>query len=221
MSPKKWVIFGIVVVLFLGLAIAGGIWSPAAAQTVPPEEQPTKTPSPYTGGPIALPPGSCVFGPLHPEKTLDLFILAYPPDDKVTRWGGDFNDVASACKEETEYVCRIPVPLLPQRQQLNFYSEGLETRAIFKGEIDPADSCKNKQVYFDLTGYERYMYDKYTKEGKFGFYWFNKDNKTWEECKDLTFEKEKGNYGRLSCNTVKWGYFALGFPAKAPETAKK
>ena len=213
MNSRKLVIASCIVAVVLFLVILGGSWSNTSAQqfSVPTRQPPKATalPGDLSG---QFGEGQCIFGALEMDKKLDLFYLRSPEVLKDIRWGGADNAIRSACQSGTEVVCVVPVRYLPQRGALNYYREGMEVRQYVKGKIDPAESCAPKDVYFDLSGYERYMYDNYND--RFGFYLYNPDNRTWETCPDVTFDAKVGDYGRLTCSTTKWGYFALGWPAK-------
>ncbi|HMN59429.1 MAG TPA: hypothetical protein PJ988_03655 [Anaerolinea sp.] len=211
MNQRKVMVVGIIVFIIFALGLLGGNWSQTSAQFSVPTERPKPTQLP---GDLAgqFPQVECIFGPLAPDKALDLFIMRFPETTSTLRWGGANNAVGSACQEATEIYCAVPVRYLPQRGQLNYYRQGAEVRQYVKGKLDSTESCAPKDVYFDLSGYERYMYDNYND--RFGFYIYNPDNRTWEACPKVTFDEKVGNYGRITCSTTKWGFFALGWPPK-------
>ncbi len=212
MSNRKPLVTTLIVGVMLVLVVLGGVWSSTSAQnTVPTHRPPTPTPLPgdLTG---QFGEGTCLRGKLATDKELDLFFMRYPQKFLDVRWGGVQNPAGSACQEAVEMICTIPVRFLPQRGQLNYYREGLEVRQFVKGKLDETESCAPKAVYFELTGYERYMYDH--NNDRIGFFIYNPENKTWESCPDLTFDADAGDHGRLVCNTTQWGFFALGWPAK-------
>ena len=216
MNNRKPLVAAFIVAVLLFLVILGGNWSDTFAQTVPtiPTHKPpgkTRTPTPGDlGGEYGE--GKCFRGALKTDKELDLFVPRSHHVSADSRWGGVLNPIRSACQDGIEAVCVVPVRYLPKRGTLNYYREGMEVRQYVKGKLEPAESCAPKEVYFDLSGYERYMYDNYND--RFGFYIYNPENKAWEICPDVTFDEEVGAYGRLTCSTTKWGFFTLGWPAK-------
>lgn len=203
------------VVLFLTiltLSFIGGGWNQSFAQgtipTVPTEKPPVHPP----GGGEELPKVTCIGGRIAPDKELDLFVVRNPRVKDSPRWGGVLFPTDSACEPADAIYCIIPVRYLPKRSSMFYYRQGVEVYQRVKGEIRTEDSCAPKLVYFDLTRYERFMYDKFND--RFGFYMYNPDTSKWELCPEVVFDKEAGEFGRLTCRTVKWGYFALGWPAK-------
>jgi hypothetical protein len=124
-------------------------------------------------------------------------------------WGGGFNPVGSACQEAHEVVCQVAVRYLPNRGQLNFYRKGIEIRQYVSGKEDRTDSCSPKSVYFDLSGYERFMYEHF--QARMVFYRYNPGSLIWEPCENVSLDIKTGKYGRLSCNTTQWGFYALGW----------
>ena len=215
MKSKVLAILLIPGVVFL-LSILPGSWTGTYAQTTIPtvptarphqkhdDVKPTRT--------IQLGELECLNGTLARSKPLQLFFFKSRSTISADRWGGVLNPKGSACQVATETVCMVPVNLLPGREQLNYYRQGLEVRQYKQGEIDPTESCAPKQVYFDLTRYERFMFDNYSE--RFFLFTYNPDQRVWETCPDITLDEKQGEFGRLICSTTKWGYFALGWPAK-------
>lgn len=201
--------------LFVVLGVFLGLNSPqyTSAQTVPtlipPEEE--VTPTPKSKG-IAL---YCVKAPLSKEVQVELNLLRFPEKSSKDIWGGVINPPGTACTDAVELLCKVPVRYLPKRSQLNYLREALEVRQYVKGVLDDTQSCRPKQVYFELTWYERWIHDNMPE--RFGIYWYNAEKKEWQSCEDVSFEPDKGNYGRVSCSTLEWGYFTLGWK---PQTSK-
>jgi hypothetical protein len=213
MNQRKMLVVGIIAIAILMMAVFGGVWSQSYAQITVPTEDPhnDRTPTPGDHG-GQLPGVDCVYGQLAPDSELNLVVKRFPRTTSPLQWGGVINPSGSACQEATELFCVVPVRYLPKRGQLNYFRQGAEVRQYVKGKLDPAESCAAKDVYFDLSGYERYMYDNYKE--RFGLYLYNPDNRTWEACPDVTFDETVGNHGRITCSTTKWGFFALGWPPK-------
>lgn len=198
----------VLVSIFLGLAtpdLSSAQTVPTMAPTtvVPPPEEPVPTPK-SKGAPLY-----CVKAPLSKEVEVELSLLRFPETRNKDIWGGVINPPGTACDEAVEIVCKIPVRYLPQRSQLNYWREALEVRQYVKGVVDDSQSCRPKKVYFELTWYERWVHDKMPE--RFGFFWFNPNKKEWQSCEDVSFEPEVGKYGRISCSTLEWGYFTLGW----------
>lgn len=205
MNRKKMMVAMLLAAGLFALAVLGGKWSSSYAQTTIPTDQPgpkvTQTPG--------LPDATCVYGTIDPKKELDLYLLLYPDTRFTERWGGVMNPVGSAAKEETEVICKVPPHLLPHREKLYFYSWGLEVRAYDKGHLDAGSAAAPMGVYFDLTSYERFLYEHLNST--FGFYMYNPANQAWETCPKVTFDEKQGTNGRLSCQSTQWGFYALGW----------
>ncbi len=195
----------------LVLVLLGGNWAAASAQFTIPTAQPRRPEStPKPSSPLGE--SECLSGTLGKAKPLHLFFFFSRASASPARWGGVINPKGSACQAAKERFCRVPVNYLPQREQLNFYRQGAELRQYRSGVIDSSDSCAPKQLYFDLTAYERRVFD--TEPEKITIFTYDPLDHAWEPCPDLSFDEKQGDHGRLSCNTSGWGYFALAWEAK-------
>jgi len=212
MSWKK-----VIAILAIGI-LFGVFWGLSApqissAQTVPtlapttvaPPPPPEPTPTPKGKGA----PLYCVKAPLSKEMEVTLSLLRFPEKSSKEIWGGVINPPGTACEDAVEVICKVPVRYLPGRSQLNYWREGLEVRQYVKGIVDDTQSCRQKQVYFELTWYERWIHDNMPE--RFGVFWYNPEKKEWQPCEDLTFEPKEGKYGKVFCSTLDWGYFTLGW----------
>jgi hypothetical protein len=219
MNRRKPVISIFLLAVVAVLSIFGGSWSRSNAGTTVPTQGPASS-----GGETALAtkiPGDlagrfdrveCMSAFLGPETHLDQFFLLQPGTSSLLVWGGVDNAPGTACLESTQTVCGIPVRFLPKREQLYFYRQGIEVLQFVDGSQNDSDSCGPKEVYFVLTRYERFMYDHHPE--KFGLYAYNPGSRTWEVCPRVRMDLNSGDYGRITCSTNRWGYFALGWPAK-------
>lgn len=196
-------------ICILVLSLLGGAWNQTYAQSTVPTEPPTPVPGDL---PEPYEDVKCIGGTIDSGKELDLFIPRFPNTKSEARWGGVLNPVGSACQEAYEVYCVIPVRYLPKRSSMFYYRQGVQIYQRVNGKIDATESCAPKQVYFELSRYERFMYDHFNE--RFGFYIFNDETKKWETCPEVVFDEDVGLHGRLTCRTLEWGYFAIGWPAK-------
>ena len=201
--------------MILLLALLGQGWNAqnasVQAKTVPtiPQDTPPPDGKPYPTEESAGTGPSCIFGKIEPPSKLDL-IVPLRKDNRLV-WGSVDNPPKSACSEATEMVCTIPVELLPGREQLFYHREGLLTRQYIKGVMDNTPSCADKGVFFNLKKFEREYYDK--DKALVNIFWYNPTTRLWEACEGTKLDTDTQPYGRLSCPTKEWGYFALGYPA--------
>lgn len=217
MGRRKWVLTAITIFLLAFLVALAGEWSPTSAYLiVSPESDPSGG---ETAG-LASAPGDqpgrfprveCLSAPLGPTTHLDQHFMLYPYSDSQLVWGGVENAPGVSCQDATEMVCAIPERFLPMHEQLNFYRPGIEVLQFIQGSQDDSDSCGSKDVYFDLTRYERSMYANHADQ--FGFYHINFDGQAWELCPRVRLDENAGEYGRIICSTTRWGYYVLGWPA--------
>lgn len=212
MSGKKSIVMLLILFILITFGLIANVWDYSYAQTdgttiptsPPGGPMPSATPVPNDGGESV-----CISGTIAKDKQLDLNITQLIQKKYPASWGGGFNPVGSACQQAREVVCQVAVRYLPNRGQLNFYRKGIEIRQYVGGKEDLTDSCAQKSVYFDLSGYERFMYEHFM--ARVGFYWYNPDTMIWETCPNISLDIKTGKYGRLSCDTTKWGFFALGW----------
>ena len=210
MQLKKYSIVFVIIALVFAFAALGGLWSQSSAQTTIPTEAPP-TARPGEGGP-AEPgdkPDYCVSGPLKPGTELDLYLpIEKNLPDLV--WAGVDTYGSSSCEQAIKQLCKIPVNQLPKREQLFFYRMGMEARQFINGRLDDTPACGPRQVYFELTRYERLMLDDYPD--KVGIFHYNPETKTWTEVAS-TLDEKFGDHGRLVGESDAWGYYALGWPS--------
>ncbi len=217
MYRRKLVLSILLLSIVAVMSVFGGSWSPTNAGTTVPTQAPAGHGS--SGEPRKVPGDlagrfeqvECLSDFLGPETHLDLQFPLFPGTRSLQVWGGVDNAPGTSCQDATETVCAIPVRYLPKREQLYFYRQGIQVVQYVDGSQDPADSCGPKEVYFDLTRYERGVYDSHPES--FGFYAFNLAKQSWELCPRVRMDKSAGDYGRITCSTAQWGYFALGWPA--------
>ncbi|MBN2503166.1 MAG: hypothetical protein JXB38_20480 [Anaerolineales bacterium] len=125
-------------------------------------------------------------------------------------WAGVDTSGSAVCEQAVEQLCKIPVNQLPHREQLYFYRMGMEASQFIKGRLDDTAACAPRQVYFELTRYERFMLDNYPEQ--VGIFHYDPETKTWTEVSS-TLDEELGNYGRLVGDSDAWGFYALGWPS--------
>ena len=212
MNNRKPFVAALIVAVLLFLVILGGNWDNAFAQTVPtipthkPPHDKTRTPNPGDlGGEYGE--GKCIRGALK-MKTIRLICPAFSSRQPGHPLGRRGQPNSLGLPGSIEAVCVVPVRYLPKRGTLNYYREGMEVRQYVKGKLEPAKSCTPKEVYFDLSGYERYMYDNYND--RFGFYIYSPENKAWETCPDVTFDEEVGAYGPPDLQHHQMGFLRPG-----------
>lgn len=224
MNIQRSILAGFIFTVILALGLLGGVWSHTFAQgtgptiptvptvpTVSPAPQPTATKMPGDL-PEPFPKITCIGASISPAKEVDLFELRFPNTRSTARWGGVLNSSGSACQEAYEVYCIVPVRYLPERAQLHYYRQGVQVFQKIDGKVDSTPSCSPKLIYFDLSAYERFMYDHF--KDRFGFFNYNPETHTWDACPEVIFDKEAGLHGRLSCRTINWGFFAIGWQAK-------
>lgn len=206
-KTQYWII--ILLGIILSLALVGQDWalSDSTAQagtvpTVPTIPEADETVKPVVQQTTVL---TCTYGSLDPkaEKT---HLVPYSQN----RMAGIVNPVGSACTVATEEVCVLPVYLAPARAQLIYHREISRIWQVVSGAYNSTVSCAAKDVFYDLDRAERLIYD--ADQTRMGIYWYNPSQKAWELCPS-TFDPAEGKYGRLSCSTTEWGYFALAAPS--------
>ena len=208
MKLNKFTLTVAVVALVFTFAALGGLWSQSLAQATVPTEP---APGPGEGRPTepGEKPDYCVRGPLKPGEELDLYL----PIDKALPnlvWAGVDTYASASCEQAIKQLCKIPVPQLPNREQLYFYRMGMEARQFIKGRLDDTPACGPRAVYFELTRYERFMLDEYPD--KVGIFHYDPETKTWTEVPS-TLDEELGDYGHLVGESDAWGFYALGWPS--------
>jgi len=206
---KLTLVFGIVA-LILAFSALGGIWSRSSAQITIPTE-PTPTPRPGVGRPgePGVEPNYCVYGVLKPGQDLDLYLPVKQNMPKVV-WAGIDTPGSASCEQAVERLCMIPVSQLPHRDQLYYYRMAMEARQFIKGRIDHTPACGSREVYFELTRYERFMLDNYPDQ--VGIFHYDPETKAWVKV-ESSLDEEVGDYGRLVVNSDVWGLYAMGWPA--------
>lgn len=215
---------GLFLIIFI-LCFLGRGWNQSYAQGIIPTVAPAPvTPAPKTNdnnevnkptAPAATtnqkPGVKCVGGQVIVKKESDYFLPRSDNPNNEQRWGGILIPAESACEESSVVFCSLPVNYLPERSTMYFYRHGVEVFRRVDGEISNKDSCAPKLVYFDLNGYERFMYDHF--KDQFNFYTFDTKRNKWVTCPEIVFDKDAGTNGRLMCRTLKWGYFMIGWPS--------
>ena len=240
MNRKKVVFSTFVISLLLALAAIGGSWGPTLAQTVPtarpsrtptspsnpgPGEHPTSTPinnpNPGNPDPVTPPPGALSTAAPSPENGIytstgiikdgaGQVALSY----LKSAWGGA---VFSECRRPSSALAilsLLQVETSPRQEQMNFSRQIVEVSLFTNFRFTSGEVCKY-EVTFDLSGYERYLYNNYS--GKFGPYWYNPQQDQWEACPSTRLEESQGQFGQLICETTQTGRFSLGTRTKASE----
>jgi hypothetical protein len=205
------------------LGLLGGRWSSTQAyMTVPTESAPTAA----SGGGSKSPEGTALPGDLAgrfsdvectaqeitPKEDFVLDFLYYPETKSLKLWGGVSGEVGAACQEARLSLCGVPVRYAPKRSTLNFYRPVMQVSQYVEGTKDVSPACGSLDVYFDLTQFERFMYDHYPEQ--FGFYQYDPSAGAWKACSRMRLDNSLSDNGRLTCSTTGWGYFALGWPAQ-------
>jgi hypothetical protein len=206
------ILIPVTVLVIVALALAGGVWSVAAGTTPTTPTIPPKPGKTTEDGekPVEAAKAVCTYGDLNPDKELDLN-LGSSSGARVV-WGGAFNPSGTASEKSVEMICRVPAELIPARYKFHFQRSALEVRQFVKGQPSKVDSKAPKTIYFDLTADEKAAYDKV--KDNFGMYWYNPETYAWEACPNASFDGQASPNGRVSCGSVKWGVFAMGWPVK-------
>lgn len=198
----------LIIVALIVLSALGGVWGKGLAQgTIPTETIPTETiptePKPDEGGGVKTPT---------PDPMIE--VIGQIPGsggkiDLVTKGTVSASVELPACSLYTTADVKLyllPMDKVPKRSQLIFHRKVLQFVAYSNSK--PLEELCPFKVHFYLTGYERFVYDNYPS--LIAMFQYNPADKAWQECTNVTFDPDQGKYGRLTCETTKPGFFALG-----------
>jgi hypothetical protein len=215
----------ILLVCLLGIALVGSLSKTASAQPVSPiilnvtstprptitltrlptemgHDRPTPTPFPADGGLINM-----INQPTISGGQIDYNYSWILAKKYSASWGGVNASAALNANNAELRVYQVPVRYMPGRAQLVFFRAGMEIQQYSNGGLIVSPPPLPLNVYFDLVRAERATFDK--SEDAISIYWFNPTTKGWETCPDVVLDASIGSFGRLTCKSSQWGYYAL------------